>query len=137
MAFSDEETVGQEADTTILVIDDSVALRSMLGDMLDALHIEYIQASNGEEGLEKLEEAGMVDIALVDWHMPKMDGLEFVRTVTGNPKWQDLSIAMVTSENTVDRISEALEAGADDFLMKPFDREMLVAKLNVLGLHDD
>lgn len=124
-----------QLDKRILMVDDSAALRAMLGEMLDALGIEYIEAENGEEALAKLESEGPFDIALVDLHMPKMDGLEFVERVRADSTWDGLSIAMVTSESTVGRVAEALEAGADEFLMKPFNREMLVAKLNVLDLH--
>ncbi len=124
-----------QLDKRILMVDDSAALRAMLGEMLDALGIEYIEAENGEEALAKLESEGPFDIALVDLHMPKMDGLEFVERVRADSTWDGLSIAMVTSESTVGRVADALEAGADEFLMKPFNREMLVAKLNVLDLH--
>lgn len=124
-----------DEQTRILMVDDSAALRAMLGEMLDALGIEYVEAENGQEALERLQSQGPFDIALVDLHMPKMNGLEFVQEVRGDASWDDMSIAMVTSESTVGRVADALEAGADEFLMKPFNREMLIAKLNVLNLH--
>jgi len=122
-------------DKTVLLVDDSKALRAMAGDMLDAIGCEYIEAEDGAEALEQLKTHPETDLALVDLHMPKVDGLEFVERVRRESQWEDLPIAMVTSESSVDQVSEALERGADEFLMKPFDREMLVAKLNVLSVH--
>lgn len=121
----------------VLIADDSSAMRSMLGGMLDALDYEYVEAADGEEALAVLNRHDDIGIALLDWHMPKRSGLEVIKAIRSNERWDDLAIAMVTSESTIDRVSEALEAGADEFLMKPFDREMLVAKLNVLEVERD
>src|SRR3954466_10214314 len=95
-----------------LVVDDSKAVRSLLGRMLRQVGFEVAEAANGREGLERLRRPGRTDVALVDWNMPEMDGLEFVRTVRADPSLAGLRLMMVTTENELERVAVALEAGA-------------------------
>lgn len=91
------------------------------------------EAGNGLEALWALRELGDVDVTLVDWNMPGMNGLEFVRSVRAMPERADLRIMMVTSETDVERMLLALEAGADEYVMKPFTQEIIEDKLSLLG----
>ena len=74
-----------------------------------------------------------IDVALVDWNMPGMNGIEFVHSVRGQSKYAKMRIMMVTSETDVDRMLQALEAGADEYVMKPFTQEIIQDKLSLLG----
>ena len=116
-----------------LIIDDSRALRRILRSMLEGLHFEIIEACNGQEGLDRLHEQGTVDIVLVDWNMPEMNGLEFVQAVRRDPTYQQLPLLMVTTETDMEQIATALQAGVTEYLMKPFDQESLMDKLQQLG----
>ena len=75
-----------------------------------------------------------VDLVLVDWNMPEMDGHEFLKRVRKDPQWAELRLMMVTTESELSQVTVALEAGADEYLMKPFDKEALLEKLILLGL---
>ncbi len=117
-----------------LVVDDSKAMRMILSRMLRALGFEVLVAENGREGLEVLERAGEVAVALVDWNMPEMDGVEFVRRVNAERGASRPRLMMVTSEADIAKVTTALEAGADEYAMKPFDVEIIKEKLELLGL---
>ena len=117
-----------------LVVDDSRAIRSILRGMLGSLGFEVHEARHGREGLRRLVAAGPVDLALVDWNMPEMDGLAFVRAVRGVRDYDPMRLMMVTRESELDRVSEALEQGADEYLMKPFTEEMIRQKLELLAI---
>jgi two-component system chemotaxis response regulator CheY len=116
-----------------LVIDDSTAMRSILARMLRELGFEVLQAGNGREAIDRLETSGGVDLALVDWNMPEMDGLEFVRRVRATGPGE-IRLVMVTSEVEAGRMALALAEGADEYVMKPFNRQVLEEKLGLLGL---
>jgi two-component system, chemotaxis family, chemotaxis protein CheY len=116
-----------------LVIDDSTAMRSILGRMLRELGFEVLEAGNGREAIDRLETSGGVDLALVDWNMPEMDGLEFVRRVRATGPGE-IRLVMVTSEVEAGRMALALAEGADEYVMKPFNRQVLEEKLGLLGL---
>ncbi len=118
----------------ILIIDDSKAMRTFLNHLVQELHFETAQAEDGCQALEVLQQQGGFDLALVDWDMPRMNGLEFVKAVRANPTHDDLKLMMVTTQNSMERVMVALEAGATDFLMKPVSRESLEDKLRVLGV---
>jgi two-component system chemotaxis response regulator CheY len=121
-----------------LVVDDSRATRSMLRSMLSSLGFDVVEAGHGIEALERLESLQGVDFALVDWNMPEMDGLEFVRSLRAERRYSELPVMMVTAESDVTQMARALMAGADEYAMKPLDQESLVAKLRLLGvLHED
>jgi len=117
-----------------LVIDDSYAVRKILARMLGELGWSVREAHDGAEALRILEDEGPVDVALVDWHMAPMDGYEFVRAVRAQRAWTSTRLVMVTTENDVRRIQSALAAGADEYVMKPCTRDMLLDKLALLGL---
>jgi two-component system, chemotaxis family, chemotaxis protein CheY len=117
-----------------LVIDDSRALRRILGDMLRQLGLTVSEAGNGREGLEVLRNSPTPDVVLVDWNMPEMNGLEFVRAVRAEPKFSDLPLMMVTTETEMEQMVTALEAGANEYVMKPFGKECIADKLTMLGV---
>jgi two-component system chemotaxis response regulator CheY len=121
-----------------LVVDDSRAMRTIVSRILGDVGVEeIIQAGNGQEALDALEALGsapLPDVALVDWHMPVMNGLEFVQAVHARSDWRRMTIMMVTTEAEQDQIVRALTAGAHEYLMKPFSRESLVEKLELMGL---
>jgi two-component system chemotaxis response regulator CheY len=117
-----------------LVIDDSRAIRLILGRTLRDLGFEVAEAGNGHEGLAQLDAGLVPDLFLVDWNMPEMSGIEFVTAVREPPYASSARVLMVTTETEIPQMVRALEAGADEYLMKPFTRESLVEKLELLGL---
>jgi len=117
-----------------LVIDDSRAIRAILGQILKALKFEVHNAEHGLEALEKLKETGPVDLVLVDWNMPEMNGYEFVCAVRKDDQYNGMRLMMVTTETEMAQVVKALEAGADEYVMKPFTKEMIVEKLTIMGL---
>ena len=117
-----------------LVIDDSRAMRSILAGILDDLEFEVEQADDAEKAYEVLKADDGFDLALVDWNLPTMSGLELVKLVRRRRELAGLRLMMVTTETELARVREALEAGADEYIMKPFDKEMLLEKLQLLGL---
>jgi two-component system chemotaxis response regulator CheY len=118
-----------------LVVDDSRAIRRIIGRTLDGLGFAVAEAADGREGLVRLGESD-AEVVLVDWNMPEMGGLEFVRAVRADPGRADVRLVMVTSEAELGHMVEALEAGADEYLMKPFTPGALSDKLALLGLVD-
>lgn len=118
-----------------LVVDDSRAMRSMLKKMVLELGYDVIEAEHGQDALERLEaETAEVGFALVDWNMPVMDGLTFIRSVRDERRWDRLRLMMVTSETNPRHVYEALKAGADEYAMKPVTREVIREKLGMLGI---
>lgn len=117
-----------------LIIDDSRTMRRLLSSYISEFTGEIVEAEDGIDGLERLKQHSPVDITLVDWDMPRMSGLEFVKSVRSNPVYSEMKILMVTSHNTIEDVGQALEAGATDFLMKPMTEEMVADKLRVLGV---
>ena len=117
-----------------LVIDDSRAIRALIGRTLVSLGLDVVEAEHGQAGLDRLKEHPDVAIALVDWNMPVMDGLEFVRVVRKQDETARLPILMVTTETEISQMVRALAAGASEYLMKPFTDDALADKLHVLGI---
>lgn len=117
-----------------LLVDDSRAQRAFLRRMLATLGFEVIEAEDGQRGLATLQSAGPFDLALVDWNMPVMTGIDFVRQVKSGGANDALKIVMVTSETGTDRVTEALEAGAHEYIMKPFSADVLAQKLEMIGI---
>jgi len=117
-----------------LVIDDSKAMRSILSRMLQGMGFEVFEASNGCEGMEQLQAMGKVDLALVDWNMPEMNGLEFIRTVRAEQSYDGVLLMMVTTETEMENVVRALAAGANEYVMKPFTPEVIMEKLQIFGM---
>ncbi len=117
-----------------LIIDDSRAVRSIIRGILKEFGFDTIEASNGREALDRLHEIGKVDLALVDWNMPEMNGLEFVQAVRADPTYDDMPMMMVTIESGMQHMILALESGANEYVMKPFTREVLREKIELLDI---
>ena len=117
-----------------MVIDDSRAIRLILGKMLKELGFEVIDAENGAVAMDRLKTSEKMDIALVDWNMPEMNGYEFVCEVRKDDAYKDLPLMMVTTETEMSQVVKALEAGANEYVMKPFTKEMITEKLTLMGV---
>lgn len=118
-----------------LVVDDSQATRSLLATMLDELGFDVEEACDGADAIAVLRKSMRFDVLLVDWTMPKVDGVEFVHAVRHDPFYnQQVRLIMVTSVDEPNLIGKALAAGADEYLMKPFTKEMLADKLTLIGM---
>ena len=116
-----------------LIVDDSRFVRGLLRGMLEERGIACDEAADGRAALELLHGDLSFDLALVDWNMPVMNGLEMLRQLRADG-FSDLKVLMVTTEAENDYIVRALEAGADEYLMKPFDDQALDEKLAMLGV---
>ena len=117
-----------------LVVDDSRATRMIVARQLSILGFATVQAANGREALAAVAASGPFEVALVDWNMPIMDGLEFVREIRKNRALDEMAIMMVTTESEQSQVLAALEAGASEYLMKPFSPESIEEKLAILGI---
>jgi two-component system chemotaxis response regulator CheY len=118
-----------------LIIDDSRAMRRILRQSVEPLGFQIVEAGDGQEGLERLEQYHPdVELTLVDWNMPVMNGLEFVKAVRADDQYQQMKIAMVTTETEPAQMARALMAGVDEFVMKPFTSEILIEKLKLIGV---
>ncbi|MBL9084651.1 MAG: response regulator [Planctomycetales bacterium] len=117
-----------------LVIDDSRPIRRIESGILNELGFETSTAENGRQGLEQLQTTTLPDVVLVDWNMPEMNGLEFIQAVRKEARFASLPVLMVTTETETEQMLKALEAGANEYLMKPFQKEGLVEKLRMVGV---
>ena len=115
-----------------LIVDDSRFVRDFLRGLLEEKGIECEEAADGRAGLVQLHEGVPFDLALVDWNMPVMDGLKMLKELRAEG-YSDVKVMMVTTEAEDDFITRSLDAGADEYLMKPFDDEALTEKLAMLG----
>jgi two-component system, chemotaxis family, chemotaxis protein CheY len=117
-----------------LVIDDSQTIRMIIGHILQEVGIDVIEAGNGLEALEQLRENPDIELLLVDWNMPEMDGYEIICSVRSQRAYDTVRILMVTTETQSEQLTRALIAGANEYLMKPFTKDVLVAKLNLMDV---
>ena len=117
-----------------LVLDDSRTVRLIIGKILAGLGIEVVEAGNGREGLDRLRENPGLGLVLVDWNMPEMNGLEFITAVRATRAYDPVRLVMVTTETEQEQVVRALDAGADEYVMKPFTKDILVAKLSLLDI---
>jgi two-component system chemotaxis response regulator CheY len=117
-----------------LVIDDSRAMRTILSRILTTIGFDVFEAGDGKQGLEQMSAVADVAIALVDWNMPEMNGYEFVQAVRALDAYDSTKLMMVTTETEMDQVLKALEAGADEYVMKPFTKEVILEKLGLLGI---
>lgn len=117
---------------TCLVVDDSKVIRKVARHILEALNFNVEEAGDGREALDRCQAGELPDVILLDWNMPVMSGMEFLRSLAGiadRPK-----VVFCTTENDVAHIRAAIDAGADEYMMKPFDRETLESKLQLVGV---
>jgi two-component system chemotaxis response regulator CheY len=119
-----------------LIVDDSRVMRSILKKFLSKEGFDtLLEAGDGEEALKQLraDGTGAVDLALVDWNMPVMNGLDFVTAVRADKAFDAVRLMMVTTESEMGQVVKALEVGANEYVMKPFTSEVLRGKLDILG----
>lgn len=118
---------------TCLVVDDSRVIRKVARRILEDLGFEIAEAADGMEALAWCR-AAMPDAILLDWNMPVMGGLEFLRKLRAEPGGDAPVVVFCTVENDVAHIEEALDAGADEYIMKPFDGDIIESKFAEVGL---
>lgn len=117
-----------------LVVDDSKAIRRILTQMLTGMGLEVSEASDGKEAFQVIESSAPFELALVDWNMPEMNGYELVCEVRKHSKYDGMRLMMVTTETEMSQVVKALEAGANEYIMKPFTKEMIQEKLSMMGI---
>lgn len=119
--------------TQVLVVDDSAIIRKIARRILEDLRFETCEAEDGARALNRCA-AQMPDAILLDWNMPVMDGYEFLRELRKMPDGGKPKVVFCTTENDVAQIARAMRAGADEYIMKPFDRYIVQSKLEEIGL---
>jgi two-component system, chemotaxis family, chemotaxis protein CheY len=122
------------ANLKALVVDDSRATRMILKNVLKQEGFEVFEAGDGRQALEELAKIGATDLALVDWNMPVMTGYELICEVRARREFDRMAIMMVTTESESSQVQRALDAGANEYVMKPFTADILREKLLMLGL---
>jgi len=114
----------------VMSVDDSKATRQFIRQAIDVLGYEMVEASNGQEGLDLLRNSDdKVDLILLDWNMPIMDGMQMLIELKDDPSLKDIPVTMVTTEIERHKVVEAIAKGAKNYVMKPFTQEDLVGKI--------
>ena len=116
-----------------LIVDDSRVIRKVSRHILESLEFAVDEAENGQIGLTKCQDE-MPDLIMLDWNMPVMSGIEFITKLRQHPGGDQPKVVFCTTENDVAHIREAIGAGADEYVMKPFDHETLQIKLQLVGM---
>jgi len=117
-----------------LVVDDSSAMRAVLRLLLKQCGFEVIEeARHGKDAITALIRTGPLELALVDWNMPEMSGLELLQAIRSKHEFDEMKVMMVTTETDMEQVKKALGGGADEYLMKPFNKESVAEKLRLLG----
>lgn len=116
-----------------LIVDDSKVIRMVARKILQELEFETGEAADGQLALDACL-AKMPDGVLLDWNMPVMDGIEFLRALRASPGGDKPIVVFCTTENDIEHIQEAIEAGANEYIMKPFDSDIIQAKFTQVGL---
>ena len=117
-----------------LIIDDARLMRMLLRLALEKLGFQVSEANNGREGLARLEDLASPAVVVVDWHMPEMDGLEFIRQVRATLRYAGLPLILITGEEDQAQVKQALDVGADATLGKPFTTDLIRERLSLLGV---
>lgn len=118
-----------------LVVDDSKTIRIIIKRILIELGFEVLEAVNGVQAMEVIApEKAAVKLVLADWNMPEMNGLELLKRLRQDPELSSLKVIMVTTETEMSQMSSALEAGANEYVMKPFTKDILKEKLELIGI---
>ncbi|MCU0226946.1 MAG: response regulator [Bryobacterales bacterium] len=117
-----------------MVVDDSRTIRRILTRTLQDIGYHTVEAGNGLEAWEMLEcLESPLDLILLDWNMPEMNGLQFLRKLRADRRFDDIKLMMVTTETQAEQMLEALEAGANEYVMKPFTRDIIEDKLRLMN----
>jgi two-component system chemotaxis response regulator CheY len=116
-----------------LVVDDSSVIRKVARRILEGLEFQISEAEDGQQALHHCQRV-MPDAVLLDWNMPVMDGYEFLKALRNMPNGEHPKVVFCTTENDVAHIARAIHAGADEYIMKPFDRDIVVTKFQQVGL---
>lgn len=116
----------------VLLVDDSTTMRRIQKNQLTKLGIaEVLEAEDGEDALKQLDENMPFDVVFLDWNMPVMDGFTLLKKLRSMDAYKTLRVIMCTSESEKESVMEALQAGASDYIVKPFTQEILKQKLNL------
>ena len=118
---------------TCLVVDDCAVVRKAARQILEGLDFRIVEAKDGEKALQACKR-NLPDVILLDWNMPVMDGYEFLKALRRLPGGDRPKVVFCTTENDVVHIARALHAGANEYIMKPFDKEIVEAKFQEVGL---
>ena len=118
---------------TCMIVDDSSVIRKVARRILEGLDFQITEAENGEDAIETCRRQ-LPDAILLDWNMPKMDGYDFLRVLRRLPGGDKPKVVFCTTENDVAHIARALHAGANEYIMKPFDKDIVTAKFQEVGL---
>lgn len=116
-----------------LIVDDSKVIRMVAKKILQELEFETVEAADGKQALDACL-AKMPDGVLLDWNMPVMNGIEFLRELRAAPGGDKPIVVFCTTENDIEHIQEAIQAGANEYIMKPFDSDIIQAKFTQVGL---
>ncbi len=116
-----------------LVVDDSKVIRMVARKILEELNFEVQEAEDGQAAVEACKKR-MPDGVLLDWNMPVMDGIEFLHELRKMPNVKNVAVVFCTTENDLEHIQQAIAAGADEYIMKPFDSEIIQTKFQQVGL---
>jgi two-component system, chemotaxis family, chemotaxis protein CheY len=116
-----------------LIVDDSAVIRKVARRILEGLSFRIAEAEDGEQALAACR-SEMPDAVLLDWNMPVMDGYEFLKQLRTMPRGHEPKVVFCTTENDIGHIARAMHAGANEYIMKPFDKDIMTAKFQEVGL---
>ena len=131
--LADTQNKGSKAMKNCLIVDDSRVIRKVSRHIVESMGFVVDEAADGQEALAKCE-SKMPDVILLDWNMPVMSGIEFLGKLRERPNGRAPKVVFCTTENDVAHIARALHAGANEYIMKPFDKEIVEAKFQEVGL---
>ena len=117
-----------------LIVDDSRVVRKVARRIVEDLRFEADEAADGQQALERCRAGGMPDAVLLDWNMPVMNGIDFLRALRREPGGDKPIVVFCTTENDMSHIAEAIRSGANEYIMKPFDSEIVESKFSEVGL---
>jgi two-component system chemotaxis response regulator CheY len=113
----------------ILSVDDSRTMRQIIRNTVEVLGYDFYEAENGRQALNVLDDRGTVDMILLDWNMPEMDGITLLKTLKADERYKNIPVTMVTTESERVRVIDAIKAGAKNYVTKPFTQEILISKI--------
>ncbi len=114
----------------VLSVDDSKTIRQTVQNMVEVIGVEFFEAENGVEGIKMLEKLdGKIDLIMLDWEMPEMDGFEFLKTVKADKRFRAIPVIMLTTISQKEKVIDAIRAGAKQYITKPFSSEDLLTKM--------